>query len=223
MCGRYTLAASPIALAEAFAGYVVPDDYAPRYNIAPTQPVLAISIRDPQHMEYFRWGLIPSWSEDFKVGNRLINAQAETASSKPSFRAAFRKRRCLVLADGFYEWRAEPGQKTKTPIYIRMKSEEPFAFAGLWEQWEGPDPKPVLSSVIITTPPNALIKPIHDRMPAILAREDHEAWLDSDHVNKEQAQTLLKPYPADQMKAHPVSTIVNSPTNEVPDCIKPAF
>ncbi len=171
MCGRFTLTTSPEQLRAAFYGLSVPDQVQPRYNIAPTQPVAVVANDDKFQMDFFIWGLIPSWAKDPAIGSRMINARAETLAEKPSFRAAFRRRRCLVLADGFYEWRQEPGQRSKTPMYIKLKSGEPFAFAGLWENWNSPDGSNVLSCTIITTEPNSLMQSIHNRMPVILSKE----------------------------------------------------
>jgi putative SOS response-associated peptidase YedK len=221
MCGRFTLFVDPKDLMEAFPGFATPVEWTPRYNIAPSQPVAAIANNGQNKIEFFRWGLIPSWAKDPKIGNRMINARAETVAEKPSFRAAYRRRRCLVLADGFYEWRKEPGQRAKTPMYIRLKSGEPFAFAGLWETWRSPDDQTVLSCNIITTTPNALVERIHNRMPVILEPQAYALWLDPAEQSPERLGVWLKPYPAAQMTAYPVSRLVNSPSNDSPDCIAP--
>jgi putative SOS response-associated peptidase YedK len=173
-----------------------------------------------QQIEFFRWGLIPFWAEDPAIGNRMINARSETLAEKPSFRAAYRRRRCLVLADGFYEWRKEPGSRSKTPYLVRMASGEPFAFAGLWEAWR-PDDTPVLSCTIITTRPNELVAPIHNRMPVILPREAYDLWLDPGEKRPAELDPLLGPYPAAEMTAYPVSRIVNNPQNDVPEVVEP--
>lgn len=221
MCGRYSLATDPKKLAEAFENYAeVPEELPPRYNIAPSQPIAVIANNNRRQIEFFKWGLIPSWAKDPSIGNRMINARAETLAEKPSFRTAYRRRRCLVLADGFYEWRRNP-DKSKTPMYIQLKSEEPFAFAGLWEVWHSPQDDVILSCTIITTNPNELTRPIHNRMPVILPRQAYGQWLDPAEQKAEQLQGLLKPYPADEMTAYPVSTVVNNPTNETPACVKP--
>jgi putative SOS response-associated peptidase YedK len=194
-------------------------DIRPRYNVAPMQQVLAIRPRDgKRHAELLRWGLVPSWADDPKIGNRLINARADTVASKPSFRSAFKRGRCLVLADGFYEWKA--AGKAKQPFFIRLKSDEPFAFAGLSEHWHRGE-QTVDSCALITTEPNELMATIHDRMPVILRPDDYDAWLDP-ATDKDAAQVLLRPYPADEMTATPVSTLVNSPKNDVAACIEPA-
>ena len=218
MCGRYTLRSSPQAVAKAFQLSDVPD-FSPRYNIAPTQQVLTIRQRDgARQASFMHWGLIPSWADDPSIGNRMINARAESVADKPSFRSAFKRGRCLIVADGFYEW-----QKTgnaKQPFYIRLKQERPFAFAGLAEYWHRGE-QTIDSCTIITTDANELMADIHNRMPVILAPEDYDQWLDPQVQDKEKLLTLLRPYPADELTAHPVSTLVNSPRNENPACIEP--
>lgn len=219
MCGRYTVRASRAALAKAFGVSEVPD-LPPRYNIAPTQPVPAVRLNTPDEREMvmLRWGLVPSWADDLKIGNRMINARADTAPTKPSFRSAFKSRRCLVVTDGFYEWKKE-GTK-KQPFYIRRKDERPFAFAGLWERWEKDGPA-IETCTILTTDANDLMKPIHDRMPVILAPADHDVWLDAKPATLEQAKAMTRPYEGSDLEAVPVSTVVNNPKHEGPDCIKP--
>jgi putative SOS response-associated peptidase YedK len=172
-------------------------------------------------IDFFQWGLIPAWAKDAKIGSQLINARAETLAGKPAFRAAYRRRRCLVLADGFYEWRVEPGQKAKTPLYIQLATSRPFAFAGLWEAWQSPQADTIWSCAIITTTPNTLIAPIHNRMPVILPPSDYARWLAPTEQSPEQLQELLKPYPAAEMTAWPVSKLVNDPNHDVPECIAP--
>jgi putative SOS response-associated peptidase YedK len=221
MCGRFTLFVDPKDLMEAFPGFEVPADWTPRYNIAPTQPVAVIANNNQDKIEFFQWGLIPSWAKDPKIGNRMITARSETLAEKPSFRTAYRRRRCLVLADGFYEWRKEPGQKTKTPMYIRLQSGEPFGFAGLWESWRSPEDDTTLSCTIITTTPNELVKEIHNRMPVILDRAAYDLWLDPAEQSPDQLQEWLRPYPASEMTAYPVSRLVNSPSNDVPEVVVP--
>ncbi len=222
MCGRFTLRASTSALAEQFGALAV-DIFAPRFNIAPSQPVLVVRLRPdtslPQkELTSVRWGLIPSWAQDPAIGNRTINARSETVADKPAFRAAFRRRRCLVPADGFFEWRRG---KTKQPFFIEMADQRPFAMAGLWESWEGPDHSLIESCTILTTVPNALMEPIHDRMPVILSPECYDQWLDASLSGPESVKHLLVPFDAKAMKACPVSTYVNRPTNEGPECIAP--
>ncbi|MFQ5407986.1 MAG: SOS response-associated peptidase [Anaerolineales bacterium] len=223
MCGRFVLAIDPAELQEAFAGVEMPPPEAlqPRYNIAPTQPVAVIP-NDGQHrLDFYVWGLIPSWAKDPKIGNRMINARAETLAEKPSFRAAYKRRRCLIPASGFYEWRRAPGGKTKTPMYIGLRSGAPFALAGLWESWWSPEGDQVLSCTIITTSPNELLAPIHNRMPVILPAAGHDLWLDPGELAADRLQGLLQPYPADEMRAYAVSTAVNNPRNDTPECIQP--
>jgi putative SOS response-associated peptidase YedK len=221
MCGRFTLTVSPGQLQEAFPWVQVPNDLKPRYNIAPTQPVAVIPNDGKNRLDFFIWGLIPSWAKDNKIGYRMINARSETLHEKPAFRAAFRRQRCLVLADGFYEWRQEPGKKVKTPIYIQIEPKKTFAFAGLWENWQSPDGSEVLSCTIITTPPNNLVEPIHNRMPAILDPQVYTDWLTPEEIDPSRLGKLLKPYPGDDMIAYPVSRLVNSPENDLPECIQP--
>ncbi len=219
MCGRYTLKTPVDALAEQFEIEEYPSSLTPSYNIAPTQEVAAVIAEDEKRkLEILRWGLIPSWADDPAIGNRMINARAETVSEKPSFRGAFKERRCLVLADGFYEW-----QKTsngKQPFYIHMEDGSPFAFAGLWEDWK--NGSKVRSCTIITTEANKLVGEIHNRMPVILPPEDYGLWLDPDFDEKEPLTSLLKPYPDEAMEAYPVSRKVNRPANNEPSCVEPA-
>lgn len=221
MCGRFTLWVQFGDLIKAFPGVDFAEPLPPRYNIAPTQQVVAIPNDEPQRATLFQWGLVPFWAKDPSIGSRMINARAETAAEKPAFRAAYRRRRCLILADGFYEWRSEPGSRTKTPMYVRMASGEPFAFAGLWEIWR-PDDTPLLSCTILTTEPNELVAPIHNRMPVILPPDAYERWLDPDEVRSGALDDLLVPYPAEAMTAYAVTTYVNSPANDSPACIAPA-
>jgi len=221
MCGRFTLTADPSQLRAIFPELAVPKELAPRYNIAPSQPVAVIPNDGKNQLDFFVWGLIPSWANDPKIGNRMINARAETLAEKPSFRAAYRRRRCLIPADGFYEWKKEAGQKAKTPMYIHMKTGEPFGLAGLWESWHAPDGSNVLSCTIITTQPNDLVKDIHNRMPVILPQAAHALWLDPGELDPSQLQDLLAPYPASEMSAYPVSTQVNNPANDLAACIDP--
>jgi putative SOS response-associated peptidase YedK len=223
MCGRYTLRVSPAELAEIFAT-LREIDWSPRYNIAPTQTVVAVrqsEQADGRELALLRWGLIPSWAKDMKIGNNLINARADGVATKPSFRHAFKKKRCLIPADGFYEWQAVPGQKVKQPFHISVRDAPVFAFAGLWERWTDPEGKPVETSSIITTDANEAMAPVHNRMPVILNPADYGEWLDRDQQDAEKLQRLLKPFPADRMQLTPVSTLVNSPRNEKPECVRP--
>lgn len=221
MCGRFTLIAPGEAIAELFDLSETPE-LAPRYNIAPTQPVAAVRYnRDTNKREltHFYWGLIPSWSKDPTIGSRMINARSETASEKPSFRNAFKYRRCLVPTDGFYEWWKVDGGKQ--PVRIQMKDERPFAMAGLWEHWQSPDGSEIESCTLLTTGPNDLLKPIHNRMPVILAPKDFDLWLDPGAQHPGEVQPLLRPFLSEKMTFYPVSTHVNNPRNEDPACITP--
>lgn len=219
MCGRFTLVTNMDELQARF-GFEARDlEYRPRYNIAPTQQVLTVRNDGQRRAEFMRWGLIPFWAKDPKIGYRMINAVGETAAGKPAFRAAFKKRRCLILADGFFEWRKEG--KEKIPTYIFLKSREPFAFAGLWETWKSPEGETVRSCSIITTRPNDLIAPIHNRMPVILSQETEALWLDPMTEEAEPLTPLLIPSPAETMGSYVVSNLVNSPKNYGPKCISP--
>ena len=221
MCGRFSLGASATKLAELFDLTEVPN-WAPRYNIAPTQELLVVlkAPEDPgRKISRRRWGLIPSWAKDRGIGNQLINAQAETVATKPAFRAAFRKRRCLVPADGFYEWTQQGRQKQ--PYYIRLRDGGPFAIAGLWEHWEGPDGNGVDSCTLLTTSANDLISAFHHRMPVILNPTNYDLWLDPAVQEAGPLQSLLQPYPSENMTAYPVRTLVNNPANDAPGCIEP--
>ena len=223
MCGRFVLAVDPADLEASFVGVELPPAGAmqPRYNIAPTQPVAVITNSAERKLEFFNWGLIPSWAKDPKIGNRMINARAETLAEKPSFRAAYKRRRCLIPTNGFYEWQRHPDSKTKTPMFISLTSGKPFAFAGLWESWHSSEGDLVLSCTIITTTPNELMEPIHNRMPAILSAEAYDVWLAPGEQSGVKMQSLLAPYPAAEMQAYAISTFVNSPRNDSPECILP--
>ena len=223
MCGRYTLRVSPAELAELFA-VINAFDWSPRYNIAPTQTVAAVrATRDGSGRELalLKWGLIPSWATDPKIGSSLINARAETVAVKPAFRAAFRKQRCLIAVDGFYEWQAISGQKSKQPYFIAVRDVPVFAFAGLREHWTSPLGTTVDTCTIITTTANSLMQSIHHRMPVILDPKDYDKWLDPARQDPQDVLPLLVPFPADRMQFVPVSTLVNSPRNESPECIVP--
>jgi putative SOS response-associated peptidase YedK len=191
-----------------------------RYNVAPTQQVVAVRLRpdaEKRELVLLRWGLIPHWADDPSIGNRMINARAETVADKPAYRQAFKKRRCLVVADGFYEWKKIDGKKQ--PYYIRLKDDRPFGFAGLWERWnrEGEE---IQSCTIITTEPNELMKPIHNRMPVIVPSGDYDRWLDPEFEDGEALRQVLQCYSSDAMEAYPVSTLVNNPRNETAGCIE---
>ncbi len=221
MCGRFSLGVDATTLVAQFALFEAPV-WTPRYNIAPTQDVLVV-VADPMKAQRqarrHRWGLIPSWAKDKAIGNQLINAQAETAATKPAFRAAFRKRRCLILTDGFYEWKKEG--RHKQPFHIRLRDGRPFGFAGLWEHWAGGEGVAIDSCTILTTTPNDLLRPLHHRMAVILAPEAYRLWLDPAIQEVDRLQPLLRPYPAEMMTACPVSTRVNNPAHDAPDCVAP--
>ena len=215
MCGRFTLYHTPDEVAERFAVNERLETEA-RYNIAPTQSVAAVTQNGARHLAEYHWGLIPSWAKDPSIGSRMINARAETLAEKPSFRTALSRRRCLIPADGFYEWQAAPdGAKGgKTPTYLRRKDGGLFAFAGLWDEWHAPDGSPLHSCTIITTTPNRVAAPIHDRMPVILRPEDEDFWLDSAITDPRDLLSLLIPCPAEDMEAYPVSRRVNVPVTD---------
>ena len=219
MCGRYTMRTSCKVVAEVFA---LADEplFQPRFNIAPTQQVPVVRLDEKgRHLAFMRWGLIPHWADDPAIGNRMINTRAETAATKPSFRGPFRHHRCLVVADGFYEWQKTDGKKH--PFYIRLRDDKPFAFAGLWDHWDRGE-EPIDSCTILTTDANETVKIVHDRMPVILAPKDFAAWFDPDLKDPKSLESLLRPYPGDAMVAYPVSTLVNNPRNENPRCLEPA-
>jgi len=219
MCGRFTLRTPASQVAEVF-GVLPFADLRPRYNIAPSQPVLVVRLNqiNSRELALLKWGLVPSWADDPKIGYKMINARGETVASKTSFRKAFKVRRCLVVADGFFEWQKTDG-RNKLPHYIRLKDDGPFAFAGLWEHW-GRNGQEIDSCTIITTDANELMAPIHNRMPVILAPADYDLWLDPAVQEAERLQPLLRPFPAGEMMEYTVSTIVNNPRNETAECVE---
>jgi putative SOS response-associated peptidase YedK len=222
MCGRFTLKTSGKVMAQAF-GLAEEPTLQPRYNIAPTQPVPIIRVlrANPETKQRelvpLRWGLVPSWADDPAIGNRMINARAESVASRPSFREALKYRRCLVPADGFYEWKKEGSRKQ--PVYIRRKDGQPFAFAGLWEEWERGG-EVIESCTIITTEANDLMAEYHDRMPVILCPKDYDLWLDPDVQDPNLLEPLLRPCPSDELEVYPVSRLVNDPRHEDPKCVE---
>jgi len=218
MCGRYSFALEDALILERFGLRVRTAIYKARYNCAPAQKLAVISNEAPDELRFFQWGLIPSWAKETSIGNKLINARAETLVEKPSFRNAFRNRRCLVPATGFFEWKRGA---EKTPYYIRLKNSDPFCFAGLWDKWATPGGEIIHSFTIITTSPNELMAQIHDRMPVILPREEEHRWI-SPQPDVTLAE-LLKPYAAEMMEAFPVSKLVNSPKNDVAEIIDPVM
>ena len=219
MCGRFTLITDIDSLQQRFSFQNGELTYQPRYNIAPTQPVLTVVHRGVNQDEFMRWGLIPSWAKDISVGARMINARSETVAEKPSFRRALQQRRCLVLADGFYEWQGKG--KAKISMYIALKTGHSFAMAGLWETWRDPLGEVIRSCTIITTAANEVLEPIHHRMPVILEEDQEAVWLDPDLTDADRLTGLLKPYPPDMVQAHRVSTLVNTPRNDSPQCLAP--
>lgn len=217
MCGRFTLTVDPAELREWLELIDVPAQLTPRYNIAPTQPVAVVTSPTDRKVEIFQWGLIPSWSKDPSMGSRLINARAETVHEKPAFRAPFQRKRCLILADGFFEWKAL--DKGKQPYFIHLKSGKPFAFAGLWDHWTSPEGDERMTCTIITCEPNDLMAQLHNRMPVILDKDVMWDWLDP-AATPIALKALLIPY-AGRLEAYPVARLVNKPDYDAPDCIQP--
>jgi putative SOS response-associated peptidase YedK len=222
MCGRFTNRYSWRQLKELYdlTTPFLSSNFPPRYNIAPTQPILAVANDAPDKYDFFFWGLVPPWAKDTSIGGRMINARGETVATQPAFRNAYRRRRCLIPADGFYEWKKSPDLK-KTPMYIRMRSGKPFAFGGLWESWTSPDGSELRSCTIVTTKPNELMATMHDRMPVIIPPESCQAWLEPGERLPEELDKLLAPYRDGELEASPVSTFVNSAKNDGPGCIAP--
>ena len=221
MCGRFTLFEADKVLSKEFGVSGVPP-LSPRYNIAPSQPVAAVraaSAGAGRELVLLRWGLIPSWSKDPSIGNRLINARAETVREKPSFRGAFRRHRCLIPANGFYEWQRQ--EHGKQPYFVRMRDERLFSFAGLWDRWESPDKGVIETCTILTTAANAVLAPLHDRMPVILPPGEYDRWLDPALKDLDSLAPLLVPFPPEEMLAFPVSLRVNTPSVDDEKCIAP--
>ncbi len=220
MCGRFTLR-TPVEDLASFFGVAEMPELTPRYNIAPTQPVATVLVlTGDRRFRLMRWGLIPPWAKDPSIGSRMINARAETIAQKPAFRSAFRHRRCLIMADGFYEWQRRGS--LKQPYYIVSRDHSPLGLAGLWERWQPPEGGEELEScTIITTAANALVRRFHDRMPVILDPADFGLWLDTEATEPQRLLALLKPYDAQKLEAYPVSAEVNSPANDRPVCIQP--
>ncbi len=221
MCGRYTLHSRLNLLLQQFAVETAPA-YHPRYNIAPTQDAPVVRQRTPKaqrSMDLLRWGLIPLWADDPSIGNRMINARAETAHERPAFRAAFRRRRCLVPADGYYEW--QKAATHKQPFYIRVDGGKPFAMAGLWEHWEDDGGNALETYTVLTTDANEATRHLHDRMPVILDKTQYARWLDPHYQEVTSLRKMLRPFPSERVDYYPVSTYVNSPQHEGPQCIKP--
>ncbi len=219
MCGRYTFAADATEVAERFKITNIIFPLQPRYNIAPTQEVAAV-VREGEnnYVVPLRWGLIPSWARELSFGARTFNARAETMATKASFKESFRFQRCLVLANGFFEWVKGP---VKIPYLFTISGGGIFAFAGLWASWTSPEGRIIKSCTIITTTANKIVSPLHDRMPVILPRQAEDQWLDHRIYDLQVLQALLQPYPDDYLQVAQVSTIVNSPQNDLPECIRP--
>jgi len=222
MCGRYVLSDPVASLCKLF-GIDIQALLTPRFNIAPTQSVPIVRNapdNGQREFKFVRWGLIPKWAKDDSAGAKMINARAETITEKPSYREAFKRRRCLIPTTGFYEWKRIG--KSKEPFYIRMKDRQPFAMAGLWESWQPSEGAAVESCTIITTGPNEIMRPIHDRMAVIVAPENYATWLDPATKDTGKLSGLLRPFDAQKMEAIPVSNYVNSAAHEGPQCINPS-
>ena len=220
MCGRFALPIPARSLAEQLSLSEF-TEYPPRYNIAPTNLIPAVILDSKRHeriLRMFHWGLIPFWAKDTKIGSKMINVRAETITEKPAFRSAFKKRRCLIPAAGFYEWKKETSGKN--PYYIYLRDGKPMIFAGLWEQW-GKDGEFIESCTIITTTANNLVEELHSRMPVILNPKDYDTWLDTEKCDADSLTLLLKPYPQELMTMHPVSSDINSPRYDNSSCIDP--
>jgi putative SOS response-associated peptidase YedK len=218
MCGRFTDVDMIKVIEEEFELDEITFDYKPNYNIAPGYTIGAIINDGKRKLVGMKWGLIPSWAKDASIGYKMINARAETITKKPSFRSAFKKRRCLIVASGFYEW--QKSDKEKIPFYIHLKSRKPFAFAGLFEHWISPQNEHIDSCTIITTEANEMMKQYHQRMPVIIPIEHIAVWLNPEIQDENELLPLLKPFPSDEMDAYPVSKLVNTPRNNSPACIK---
>ena len=220
MCGRFTLRHSPDQIVARFdVDTVLAEAITPRYNVAPTQPIAVVTENSPRTLQMMRWGLVPSWAKDASIGNKMINARAETLAEKPSFKVALSRRRCIIPADGFYEWKKIG--TAKQPMYIHTKTDELFGFAGLWEEWRSTDGETIRTCTIITVSPNAVLSEIHNRMPAILRKEDEAAWLHRETTEIEEILPLLQPFPDEEVDAYPVSKRVNAATGDEADFINP--
>jgi putative SOS response-associated peptidase YedK len=215
MCGRYTITSAPEALRALFR-YAEQPNFPPRYNVAPTQPIAVVRLTEgKRQFVLMRWGLLPSWVKDPKAFSLIVNARGESIIDKPAFRAAMKYRRCLIPADGFYDWKTV-GSGSKQPFYVRAKSGAPLAFAGLWETWTGPNGEELDTATIVTTRANRTLAPIHDRMPVIIPPDAFDLWLDGAKVDAKTAEALIAPAPDDLLEAYPVSTAVNRTANDNP-------
>jgi putative SOS response-associated peptidase YedK len=223
MCGRYRLSKTEKYLLEKFGAQLGEDfEYKPRYNVSPTQQVAVIrqDKSEPKRvMTLMRWGLVPPTAKDLSSGSKMINARSETCAEKPSFKGPLQKRRCLIPADGFYEWKkASNGKSANQPYLFTMHDDSAFAFAGIWETWKSPEGKTIETCSILTTTANEVTKDVHGRMPVILPKEQYELWLDPGFSNVEELRSMLHPYDAKQMNKVTVSTRVNSPANDDEEC-----
>lgn len=219
MCGRFISSIELEELARYFNIQVFEGEYQPTYNAAPSQNIAVIIDNKPRKLSSFKWGLVPSWVKETKKINGLINARSETLREKPSFKSAFQKRRCLIPADGFFEWKKE--ERSKKPFRLALKNGSPFAMAGLWDIWNPSGDRPLYTCTIVTTRANTLVRELHDRMPVIIPPQEYDLWLDPAIQDFEQLNKLLIPYPAELMAMHPVSSLVNSPANNFPEVIQP--
>ena len=226
MCGRLTLQISTTQLSAFLDGLRFPSfaGLIPRYNICPTQPVACIRQSEENNLQAtsLRWGLVPFWADDLKIGARMINARSETVATKPAFRSAFKKRRCLVIADGFYEWK-KTGE-TKQPYFISKIDRQPILMAGLWESWQSktqPADPPVETCTILTTQANSIMEPLHDRMPVILEQQHYDFWLDNQFDDRAELEKLLVPFKSDELQTWPVDTLVNKAANDEARCVEP--
>jgi len=220
MCGRFTITLEPAFFQQELDLGKVPSEWTPRYNTAPSQDIPAISNPASRDVVMLRWGLIPHWAKDPAIGSRMINARSETIQEKPSFKNAFKQRRCLILADGFYEWQKSSRRGVpKAPYYFQLADGAPFTFAGIWETWRSPEGEQVRTCSIITCPPNDLVAGVHNRMPVVLDKTMCWGWLADQSAHALQA--MLTPYPADRMRSHAVGLTVNNPRNNTAECIQP--
>jgi putative SOS response-associated peptidase YedK len=220
MCGRFTITLDPGEIQELLDLGSFVHIHQPRYNVAPSQPIPIVKDLESKSVELYRWGLVPFWADDPEIGYKMINARSETAHEKPSFRAAFKHRRCLILADGFFEWHAKEKGRSKTPYLFKLKNNYPFTFAGLYEHWPIPSGGELHTCTILTCPPNALVSDYHNRMPVMLGEDTRWSWIDP-QAKQSDLQDLLVPYPADEMKCFAVSRAVNSPKNDRPEILEP--
>ncbi|MBI2862320.1 MAG: SOS response-associated peptidase [Chloroflexi bacterium] len=220
MCGRYALYSSSAEIEEAFNVKRVTFNFAPGYNIAPSQELAVVVQREGQNvLQQMRWGLVPPWAKDMSIGSKLINARSETLIAKPMFKRPFKSQRCMVVANGFFEW--QQTGRAKIPMFIRLRSRSLFGFAGLYDFWTSPQAQTITSCTIITTYASEFIRPIHNRMPVILHKEQESAWLDLRTCSVEELIAMLGPYPAEEMEAYEVSSLVNSPKSNLAECIEP--